>query len=56
MAGDIPPTHEEWQMLPAHGGIMVAQFAQKMESLGILVAERIDARVRHAPRKPFYLE
>ena len=101
---DIPPTHEEWQKLPAHEGIMVTQFAQEMESLGILVAERlinidlvdktigslvsitwdkyktmirdsrekrpdlflceyfqwlaerICARMRHAPRKPFYLK
>ncbi|WP_259065882.1 hypothetical protein HDF24_03265 [Mucilaginibacter sp. X4EP1] len=101
---DIPPTHEEWQKLPAHEGIMVTQFAQEMESLGILVAERlinielvdktigslvstawhkykvmiadsrekrpdpflceyfqwiaerIDERMRYAPRKPFYLK
>lgn len=101
---DIPPNHEEWQKLPAHEGIMITQFAQEMESLGILVAERlinidlvdktigslvsiawdkyktmirdsrekrpdpflceyfqwlaerIDARMRHAPRKPFYLK
>ena len=101
---DIPPTHEEWQKLPAHEGIMITQFAQEMESLGILVAERlinidlvdktigslvsitwdkyetmirdsrekrpdpflceyfqwlaeqICIRMRHAPRKPFYLK
>jgi hypothetical protein len=101
---DIPPTHEEWQKLPAHEGIMITQFAQEMESLGILVAERlinidlvdktigslvsitwnkyqtmirdsrekrpdpflceyfqwlaerIHARMHHAPRKPFYLK
>ena len=101
---DIPPTHEDWKKLPAHEGIIITQFAQEMESLGILVAERlinidlvdktigslvsiawekykvmiqdsrqkrpdpflceyfqwlaerIDERMRNAPRKPFYLE
>jgi hypothetical protein len=38
---DIPPTHEDWQKLPAHEGIIITQFAQEMESLGILVAERL---------------
>jgi len=99
---DIPPTHEAWQKLPAQEGIIITQFAQEMESLGILVAERlinidlvdktigslvsiawekykvmtqdsrekrsdpylceyfqwlaerIDERMRNAPRKPFY--
>lgn len=37
----IPPTHEEWKKLPAHEGIIITQFAQEMESLGILVAERL---------------
>ena len=103
-ARDIPPTHEDWQKLPAHEGIIITQFAQEMESLGILVAERlinidlvdktigslvsiawekykvmiqdsrekrrdpflceyfqwlaerIDERMRIAPRKPFYLK
>ena len=40
-AHDIPSTHENWQKLPAHEGIMITQFAQEMESLGILVAERL---------------
>ena len=40
-ARDIPPTHEDWQKLPAHEGIIITQFAQEMESLGILVAERL---------------
>jgi hypothetical protein len=103
-AQDIPPTHEDWQKLPVHEGIIITQFAQEMESLGILVAERlinidlvdktigslvsiawgkyqvmiqdsrkkrpdpflceyfqwlaerIDERMRDAPRKPFYLK
>lgn len=103
-AHDIPPSHEDWQKLPANQGIMVTQFAQEMESLGILVAEQlinidlvdktigslvsiawekyktmiqdsrekrrdpflceyfqwlaeqIDARLRHAPRKPYYIK
>jgi hypothetical protein len=103
-AHDIPPTHKDWQKLPAHEGIIITQFAQEMESLGILVAERlinielvdktigslvsiawdkykimiedsrtkrpdpflceyfqwlaerIDERMRIAPRKPFYLK
>src|SRR5882724_12629494 len=38
---DIPPTHEDWQKLPAHEGIIITQFAQEMESLGLLVAERL---------------
>jgi len=102
-AHNIPPTHEDWQKLPVHEGIIITQFAQEMESLGILVAERlinielvdktigslvsiawdkykvmiedsrrkrpdpflceyfqwlaerIDERMRIAPRKPFYL-
>ena len=103
-AHDIPATHEKWQKLPAAEGIMITQFAQEMESLGLLVAERlinidlvdktigslvsvtwekykpmiqdsrekrpdpflseyfqwlaerIDERMRNAPRKPFYLK
>ena len=103
-AHNIPPTHEDWQKLPAQEGIIITQFAQEMESLGILVAERlinidlvdktigslvsitwnkyqtmirdsrekrpdpflceyfqwlaerICARMHHAPRKPFYLK
>ncbi len=38
---DVPPTHEEWQKRPPTEQIMVTQFAQQMESLGILVAERL---------------
>ena len=38
---DVPPTHEEWQKRPANEQIMITQFAQQMESLGILVAERL---------------
>jgi hypothetical protein len=103
-AHNIPHTHEKWQKLPAAEGIMITQFAQEMESLGILVAERlinidlvdktigslvsvtwekykpmirdsrekrpdpflseyfqwlaerIDERMRNAPRKPFYIK
>jgi hypothetical protein len=40
-AHNIPPTHEKWQKLPAVEGIMITQFAQEMESLGLLVAERL---------------
>jgi hypothetical protein len=40
-AHNIPPTHEKWQKLPAAEGIMITQFAQEMESLGLLVAERL---------------
>jgi len=40
-AHHIPPTHEKWQKLPAAEGIMITQFAQEMESLGLLVAERL---------------
>jgi hypothetical protein len=39
-AYNIPPTFEEWQKLPAEDQIMFIQFHQKMESLGMLVAER----------------
>jgi hypothetical protein len=101
---NIPLNHQEWQKLPVHEGIMVTQFAQEMESLGLLVAERlinidlvdktigslvsiawekyktmirdsrekrpdpflceyfqwlaerIDERMRHTPRKPYYLK
>jgi hypothetical protein len=40
-AHNIPPTHEKWQKLPAAEGIMITQFAQEIESLGLLVAERL---------------
>jgi hypothetical protein len=38
---NFPPTYEEWQKLPAHEQIMITQFTQEMESLGILVAEKL---------------
>jgi hypothetical protein len=38
---DVPPSHEEWQKIPASEGIIITQFAQQMESLGILVAEHL---------------
>ena len=34
-AHNIPHTHEKWQKLPAAEGIMITQFAQEMESLGL---------------------
>src|SRR5260221_576731 len=37
----IPPTLEEWRTLPATDQILFLQFTQEMESLGILVAERL---------------
>jgi hypothetical protein len=37
----VPPTHEEWKKLPSNEGIFITQFAQEMESLGILVAEKL---------------
>ena len=37
---DIPPTHEDWQKISAKEGTHITQFAQQMESLGILVAEQ----------------
>ena len=37
---DIPPTHEDWQKIPVEEGTYITQFAQQMESLGILVAEQ----------------
>jgi hypothetical protein len=36
----FPPTLEEWRKLPANDQVMLLQFTQQMESLGILVAER----------------
>lgn len=38
---NVPLTHEEWQKLYAGEQTMVTQFAQEMESLGLLVAERL---------------
>lgn len=37
---NIPPTVEEWRKLPATDQIMLFQYTQVMESLGILVADR----------------
>ena len=37
---DMPSSRKEWQELPANEQIIITQFAQEMESLGILVAER----------------
>jgi len=38
---DMPSTREELNALPAKDQIIFIQFAQEMESLGILVAERL---------------
>jgi hypothetical protein len=38
---DMPATYEAWQALPASDKTVYMQFAQEMESLGILVAERL---------------
>jgi hypothetical protein len=38
---DLPTTREEMQALPEDEQIMLIQFSQQMESLGILVAERL---------------
>ncbi|HEY6191818.1 MAG TPA: hypothetical protein VI215_05760 [Bacteroidota bacterium] len=38
---DLPTTYENWQALPASDKTVYLQFAQEMESLGILVAERL---------------
>jgi hypothetical protein len=37
---NVPPTSEEWLKLPATDQIMLFQYTQVMESLGILVADR----------------
>jgi len=37
---DVPPTHVAWQKISANEGTYITQFAQQMESLGILVAEQ----------------
>jgi len=39
-AYDLPPTLEEWRNLPNNDQVMLLQFTQSMESLGISVAER----------------
>ncbi len=38
---DAPATFEEWQALPVADQVINTQFSQQMESLGILVAERL---------------
>jgi hypothetical protein len=38
---NFPSTYEEWQGLPANEQIMITQFMQIMESIGILVAEKL---------------
>jgi hypothetical protein len=38
---NFPPTYEEWQKLPGNEQIMITQFTQEMESMGILVAEKL---------------
>ena len=38
---DVPPTHEDWQKISPEEGTIITQFAQQMESLGILVAEKL---------------
>jgi hypothetical protein len=38
---DMPLTRKEWQALPPDEQVIYTQFAQEMESLGILVAERL---------------
>jgi hypothetical protein len=37
----LPDTLKEWNMLPRDEKILLIQFAQEMESLGMLVAERL---------------
>ncbi len=38
---NMPSSYEEWQALPANDKTIFIQFSQEMESLGILVAERL---------------
>lgn len=40
-SGKIPTSRKEMEALPAKERIMFVQFAQQMESLGLLVAERL---------------
>ena len=40
-AHELPPTYEQFQALPAEEQVNYIQFAQEMESLGIVVAERL---------------
>jgi len=39
-AYSFPATLEEWRKLPAEDQVMLLQFTQQMESLGLLVAEK----------------
>ncbi|HXL58145.1 MAG TPA: hypothetical protein VN958_17910, partial [Chitinophagaceae bacterium] len=38
---NMPSNYDEWKTLPANDQAILIQFAQEMESLGILVAERL---------------
>jgi ABC-type sugar transport system substrate-binding protein len=38
---DFPSTYEEWQKRPADEQTMITQFIQVMESMGILLAEKL---------------
>ena len=38
---NMPSNYDEWKTLPADDRAILIQFAQEMESLGILVAERL---------------
>src|SRR4051812_1789284 len=40
-AGNMPQSHEDLLSRPSHEQVMFIQFAQQMESLGILVAEKL---------------
>jgi hypothetical protein len=37
----IPPTYKEWLAMPGNDRVKFIQFAQQMESLGMLLAERL---------------
>lgn len=41
LTSKFPATQKEWEGLPASDRVMFIQFGQQMESLGILVAEKI---------------
>ena len=38
---DLPSSYDKWKAVAANEQIVVTQFGQEMESLGILVAERL---------------
>ena len=44
---DMPSTRKEMQALPANEQILLFQFSQEMESLGILVAEGLIKHLVH---------